>query len=275
MSQIIRATFVSPSLHGISWKVSGSGIATMSDSSIALKPVMDDPSKPIPSSSAPSISLGVTAKLLRWPSMSEDHSRTNSTPSCSIRSRTRLRVSSLDVALFFVSTCAMNSSLECEKPQAPVKRARGSVASTTGRSLYLHAVRLLVTGGAGFIGSHFVKRMLAAGDDVVVLDKLTYSGNRANLPDEVEFHHGDIASAEDVAAAARGCEAIVNFAAETHVDRSILAPEEFGHTAFHGTQVLLEHLRDTTLRMVQVSTDEVYGDLEGGGSSREGDPLNP
>src|SRR6478609_543999 len=136
-------------------------------------------------------------------------------------------------------------------------------------------MRILVAGGAGFIGSHFVKRMLAAGEEVVVLDKLTYSGNRTNLPDDAEFHHGDIASPEDVAAASRGCDAIVNFAAETHVDRSILAPEEFGHTAFHGTQVLLEHLRDSRLRMVQVSTDEVYGDLEGGGSSREGDPLNP
>src|SRR3954452_8079778 len=136
-------------------------------------------------------------------------------------------------------------------------------------------MRILVAGGAGFIGSHFVKRMLAAGEDVIVLDKLTYSGNRANLPDAVEFQHGDIASPADVEAAARGCDAIVNFAAETHVDRSILAPEEFGHTAFHGTQVLLEHLRDSKLRMVQVSTDEVYGDLEGGGSSREGDPLSP
>jgi dTDP-glucose 4,6-dehydratase len=136
-------------------------------------------------------------------------------------------------------------------------------------------MRTLVAGGAGFIGSHFVKRLQRAGDEVVVLDKLTYSGNRVNLPESVEFHHGDIASPEDVAAAARGCEAIVNFAAETHVDRSILAPDEFGHTAFHGTQVLLEHLRETKLRFVQVSTDEVYGDLEGGGSSREGDPLNP
>src|SRR4051794_17402388 len=136
-------------------------------------------------------------------------------------------------------------------------------------------MRILIAGGAGFIGSHFVKRMLAAGEDVVVLDKLTYSGNRANLSDDVEFQHGDIASAADVETAARGCDAIVNFAAETHVDRSILAPEDFGHTAFHGTQVLLEHLRDSKLRMVQVSTDEVYGDLEGGGSSREGALLNP
>jgi dTDP-glucose 4,6-dehydratase len=136
-------------------------------------------------------------------------------------------------------------------------------------------VRILVTGGAGFIGSHFVKRLLRAGEDVVVLDKLTYSGNRANLPDGVEVQHGDIAEAEDVAGAAHGCDAIVNFAAETHVDRSILSAEEFGRTEFRGTQVLLEHLRESGQRLVQVSTDEVYGDLEGGGSSRETDPLRP
>jgi dTDP-glucose 4,6-dehydratase len=136
-------------------------------------------------------------------------------------------------------------------------------------------VRILVSGGAGFIGSHFVKRLLRAGEDVVVLDKLTYSGNRANLPKEVEFHHGDIAEPADVARAARGCDAIVNFAAETHVDRSILSAADFGRTEFRGTQVLLEHLRETGARLVQVSTDEVYGDLEGGGSSREADRLNP
>ena len=136
-------------------------------------------------------------------------------------------------------------------------------------------MRILVTGGAGFIGSHFVKRLLRAGEDVVVLDKLTYSGNRANLPDGVELQQGDIAEPEDVARAARGCDAIVNFAAETHVDRSILSAEEFGRTEFRGTQVLLEHLRESGQRLVQVSTDEVYGDLESGGSSRETDPLRP
>jgi dTDP-glucose 4,6-dehydratase len=136
-------------------------------------------------------------------------------------------------------------------------------------------VRILVAGGAGFIGSHFVRRLQRAGDDVVVLDKLTYSGNRANLPDDVEFHRGDIAVPDDVAQAARGCGAIVNFAAETHVDRSVLSAEEFGHTNFHGTQVLLEHVRASGQRLVQVSTDEVYGDLEAGGSSRETDALNP
>jgi dTDP-glucose 4,6-dehydratase len=136
-------------------------------------------------------------------------------------------------------------------------------------------VRILVSGGAGFIGSHFVKRLVQAGDYVVVLDKLTYSGNRANLPADVELHVGDIAVPDDVAAAAQGCDAIVNFAAETHVDRSILTAEDFGRTEFRGTQVLLEHIRQTGLRLVQVSTDEVYGDLEAGGSSTEADPLRP
>jgi dTDP-glucose 4,6-dehydratase len=136
-------------------------------------------------------------------------------------------------------------------------------------------MRILVSGGAGFIGSHFVKRRLQAGDDVVVLDKLTYSGNRANLPDGVEFHRGDIAEPADVSGAAKGCDAIVNFAAETHVDRSILSAEDFGRAEFRGTQVLLEHIRETGVRLVQVSTDEVYGDLEAGGSSTETDALRP
>ena len=84
-------------------------------------------------------------------------------------------------------------------------------------------MRVLVTGGCGFIGSHFVKRVVARGDEVVVLDKLTYSGNPANL-DGVDhvFVQGDIADAEAVAEAGAGCDALVNFAAETHVDRSIL-----------------------------------------------------
>ena len=136
-------------------------------------------------------------------------------------------------------------------------------------------MRVLVTGGAGFIGSHFVKRLLRAGDDVVVLDKLTYSGNRANLPPDVEFHEGDIAERADVARAARNCQAIVNFAAETHVDRSILSADDFGRAEFRGTQMLLEHIRETGARLVQVSTDEVYGDLEAGGSSAETDALHP
>jgi dTDP-glucose 4,6-dehydratase len=138
-------------------------------------------------------------------------------------------------------------------------------------------MRVLVTGGAGFIGSHFVRRLLAAGEDVVVLDKLTYAAHDGvNLRDvDCEFHEGDIAKAEGVAHAAQGCDAIVNFAAETHVDRSILGATDFGRTEFFGTQVLLEQVRESGVRFVQVSTDEVYGDLESGGSAKETDPVKP
>jgi dTDP-glucose 4,6-dehydratase len=137
-------------------------------------------------------------------------------------------------------------------------------------------MRVLVTGGAGFIGSHFAKRLLAAGDGVRVLDKLTYSGNPANLEGtEIELVVGDICDPHAVAEAAAGCDAIVNFAAETHVDRSILGAVDFGRTEFFGTQVLLEEVRRTGARFVQVSTDEVYGDLAGGGSAKETDPIKP
>ena len=137
-------------------------------------------------------------------------------------------------------------------------------------------MRVLVTGGAGFIGSHFAKRLQAAGDDVRVLDKLTYSGNPANLDGTgIELVAGDICDAAAVAEAADGCDAIVNFAAETHVDRSILGATDFGRTEFFGTQVLLEEVRRTGARFVQVSTDEVYGDLAAGGSAAETDPIKP
>ena len=137
-------------------------------------------------------------------------------------------------------------------------------------------MRVLVTGGAGFIGSHFVKRLLAAGEEVVVLDKLTYSGNRANLEGcDVELRQGDICDAGAVAAAAAGCDAIVNFAAETHVDRSILGAAEFIETDVLGTYVLLSWARGAGARFVQVSTDEVYGDVPEGVSSSEDDPLRP
>jgi dTDP-glucose 4,6-dehydratase len=137
-------------------------------------------------------------------------------------------------------------------------------------------MRLLVTGGAGFIGSHFVRRAAERGEEVVVLDKLTYSGNRANLDGVAhEFFEGDICDRDAVAEAAAGCDAIVNFAAETHVDRSILAAAEFIQTDVAGTQVLLEQARHAGVRLLHVSTDEVYGDLEAGGRSREGDPLRP
>jgi dTDP-glucose 4,6-dehydratase len=137
-------------------------------------------------------------------------------------------------------------------------------------------VRILVTGGAGFIGSHFVRRLAAAGEDVVVLDKLTYAGNPANLEGvDAELVVGDIADAEAVARAGAGCAAVVNFAAETHVDRSILRPAEFIHTEVLGTQTLLEWAHETGARYVQVSTDEVYGDLEEGGRACEENPLRP
>jgi dTDP-glucose 4,6-dehydratase len=137
-------------------------------------------------------------------------------------------------------------------------------------------MRILVTGGCGFIGSHFVRRLVARGDEVVVLDKLTYSGRRENLDAvECELHVGDIADPEAVERAAAGCEAIVNFAAETHVDRSILEAGDFISTDVYGTHVLLERARDVGLRFLQVSTDEVYGDVPPGVSSTEADPLRP
>jgi dTDP-glucose 4,6-dehydratase len=116
--------------------------------------------------------------------------------------------------------------------------------------------------------------MLAAGEDVVVLDKFTYAGNPANLPDGTDCRRGDIASPEDVAQIG-AVDAIVNFAAETHVDRSILGPEEFVRTDVLGTLVLLQAAEEAGARFVQVSTDEVYGDVEAGWSSREDDPPRP
>ena len=103
----------------------------------------------------------------------------------------------------------------------------------------LFAMRVLVTGGAGFIGSHFANGLAAAGDEVAVLDKLTYSGNRANLEGvDVEFFEGDICDPDAVAEAGAGAEAVVNFAAETHVDRSILGAAEFIETDVLGSYVL-------------------------------------
>ena len=137
-------------------------------------------------------------------------------------------------------------------------------------------MKLLVTGGAGFIGSHFARRLAAGGDEIVVLDKLTYAGNRSNLEGvEHEFVQGDIADPDIVAQAARGCDAIVNFAAESHVDRSILEGADFLRTNVNGAHVLLEQAREKGIRLVHVSTDEVYGDLPPGRSSTEDDSLRP
>ncbi len=137
-------------------------------------------------------------------------------------------------------------------------------------------MRVLVTGGAGFIGSHFVKLLVAGGNEVVVLDKLTYSGNRANLDGVAhEFHEADIADAVAVGHAGAGCDAVVNFAAETHVDRSILSGAEFIETDVLGTYVLLRWAREHGVRLVQVSTDEVYGDVEAPHRCAEDAQLRP
>jgi dTDP-glucose 4,6-dehydratase len=142
--------------------------------------------------------------------------------------------------------------------------------------------RILVTGGCGFIGSHFVRRMLARHPEleVVNLDALTYAGNPANVADlsgdpRYRFVHGSIGDATVVAEAAEGVDAIVNFAAETHVDRSILEAGDFILTDVFGTHVLLEHVKQHGGRLLHVSTDEVYGDIEAGQSSKEDDPLRP
>ena len=144
-------------------------------------------------------------------------------------------------------------------------------------------MRLLVTGGAGFIGSNFVRHRLAAHPDdaVVVLDKLTYAGRRENLdglPDErLEFVEGDISDRDAVASAINGCDAIVNFAAESHVDRSITSPGEFITTDVFGAFVLVEAAREAGIRHLQVSTDEVYGSIEDGSFTEDSsiDPSSP
>jgi dTDP-glucose 4,6-dehydratase len=143
-------------------------------------------------------------------------------------------------------------------------------------------VRLLVCGGAGFIGSTFVRlRLLEDGDEVTVLDKLTYAGREENFHDFAEhprfrFLRGAIEDQAAVAAAieASAPEAIVNFAAETHVDRSIAEPDAFVSTHALGTYVLLEAARAHELRFLQVSTDEVYGSIETG-TFTESSPLEP
>jgi dTDP-glucose 4,6-dehydratase len=139
-------------------------------------------------------------------------------------------------------------------------------------------MRLLVCGGAGFIGSTFARqRVHDHGDDVTVLDKLTYCGRRENLEpvaSEIRFVHGAIEDPAAVADAVSGRDAIVNFAAETHVDRSISGPEAFIVTNMQGTHVLLEAARERELRYVQVSTDEVYGSIEDGSFTEES-PLAP
>jgi dTDP-glucose 4,6-dehydratase len=141
-------------------------------------------------------------------------------------------------------------------------------------------VNVLVTGGAGFIGSAYVRHRLDNHPDfrVRVLDKLTYAGREENLdrldPARLELVVADIADPEAVRAAVDGVGAIVNFAAETHVDRSIEAPGEFIQTDVYGTFVLLEAAREAGIRFLQISTDEVYGSIEEG-SFTESSPIDP
>ena len=146
-------------------------------------------------------------------------------------------------------------------------------------------MRILVAGGAGFIGSNFIRYILGAHDDwsVVNVDKLTYAGNLANLADVAEepryrFHRADICDAAAVARifAEEKPEAVVNFAAETHVDRSIEDPALFLRTNILGTQVLLDAARKSGVaRYLQISTDEVYGSLGATGRFSEESPLKP
>ena len=143
-------------------------------------------------------------------------------------------------------------------------------------------MRILVTGGAGFIGSNFIKLYLARHPDceIVNLDKLTYAGNLENLRDvendeRYSFVQGDICDEAVVASSMRGCDAVVNFAAETHVDRSIGDPAGFLKTDVFGVHVLLEAARaEGVSRFVQISTDEVYGPTLDCAFTEE-DRLNP
>jgi dTDP-glucose 4,6-dehydratase len=135
-------------------------------------------------------------------------------------------------------------------------------------------MRMLVTGAAGFIGSTFA-RLYGGEHELVVLDKLTYAGRRENLPSDVELIEGAIEDRELVFEIVEDFDAIVNFAAETHVDRSIADQEAFARTHVIGTSVLLDAAREREVgRYLQVSTDEVYGSIESG-SFTESSPLDP
>jgi len=143
--------------------------------------------------------------------------------------------------------------------------------------------RLLITGGAGFIGSNFIRYILTRHPDweVINLDKLTYAGNLDNLRDiqgdpRYRFVRGDISDEALVTGLMAGVDAVVNFASETHVDRSIGEAGSFITTAVYGTYILLKAVRDLGIpRMLHLSTDEVYGEVPEGYRARETDPLRP
>jgi dTDP-glucose 4,6-dehydratase len=142
-------------------------------------------------------------------------------------------------------------------------------------------MRILVTGGAGFIGSNFIRCVLASENrySVVNYDKLTYAGNLANLESvanhpDYTFVRGDICDAPGLEAAMRGCDAVVHFAAESHVDRSIYEPSPVIQTNITGAFVLLEVSRKLSIpRLVHISTDEVYGDIPANAFADENSPC--
>ncbi|HWG58033.1 MAG TPA: dTDP-glucose 4,6-dehydratase [Candidatus Acidoferrales bacterium] len=144
-------------------------------------------------------------------------------------------------------------------------------------------MKILVTGGAGFIGSNFIRHVLGleAGHEIVNFDALTYAGNLANLSSVAahpgyRFLRGNICDAPAIEAAISGCEIVVHFAAESHVDRSIYDPAPVIQTNVTGTFVLLQVARQAGIRrFVHVSTDEVYGDIEPGAFASEDSPLRP
>jgi dTDP-glucose 4,6-dehydratase len=142
-------------------------------------------------------------------------------------------------------------------------------------------MKLFVTGAAGFIGSNYVRMVLASTDDeVTVFDALTYAGNRDNLADlehdpRLTFVHGDICDREAAMRAMHGHDAVVHFAAESHVDRSIVSPDDFVRTNCDGTNVMCDVARRVGVeRFLHISTDEVYGSIDEG-SFTEDDRLSP
>jgi dTDP-glucose 4,6-dehydratase len=144
-------------------------------------------------------------------------------------------------------------------------------------------MKILVTGGAGFIGSNFIRVVLGSGKgySVVNFDKLTYAGNLANLESIADnprytFIKGDICDAAAVETAMQGCDAVVHFAAESHVDRSIYEPAASIETNVKGTFILLQVARKQNIsRFLHISTDEVYGDIEPGKFADENSPIQP